>query len=206
MKTYTDLYLESPRAFLRKLEEDIRGIEARLARLDRVAVQGVESLLSEYERLSLLVERNAYGLAVPDEWVWGINDSGPRVDNLYAMEVTEDGRPFCWTGPDAVTTFAPLVRRDCVQRLTISYSRPANSDVHRKLIITVDGVVVDHRVGEREITADIAPRERHSLAPTSLQIDTQSTVMPGGGDERQLGIALFGVAMQAVVPMEARNG
>src|SRR5258705_56104 len=76
MKNYADLYAESPRAFLRKLEEDIKSLEARLTRLDRLASEGVGNLLAEYERLSLLIEQKAYGVSLEEAWQWGRRDRG----------------------------------------------------------------------------------------------------------------------------------
>lgn len=196
MKNYSDLYAESPRAFLRKLEEDIKGLEARLARLDRLATGGLGDLLAEYERLSLLVEQKAYGIPLVPSWNWAPLE-GPRVANMYSSEELEDGRSYCWTGPADVTDFvAPVLRNEPLQ-LRIAFMKTIEPEMLDALAITVDGSVIKHRVAGLDIVATIAPRTSPVALPTRVSLSTGSTASPGGGDARLLGIAIYGITLSA---------
>jgi hypothetical protein len=196
MKNYPDLYAESPRAFLRKLEEDIKGIEARLAKLDKLATGGIADLLTEYERLSLLVEQKAYGLEQVKDWQW-TPDSGAKVANLYPLERLGDGRAFRWTGPQPVTEFIVPIVRDVPLRLRIGFMKAFEPAMLDALQLTIDGVVIKHLVGDLQIVATVAPRAPLSTQPTRIAVSTGATASPGSDDARRLGIALFDIELAA---------
>jgi len=192
MKSYADLYAESPRAFLRKLEDDFKSLEGRLARLDRLAVDGVGNLLAEYERLSLLVEQKAYGVEFEDSWHWR-PQAGSGVANIYAPETLADGRSYCWTGPDTLTQFALPVRRDQPLHLRVNFMKTLEAQMLDSLELLVDGERIKHHSTGGHILATIPPRITLTAAPTLLAINTGPTAAPGQDDARKLGIALFAI-------------
>lgn len=194
MKNYPDLYAESPRAFLRKLEEDIKGIETRLAKLDKVATDSVADLLTEYERLSLLVEQKAYGAEQVQVWRW-TPDAGAKVANLYPSERLDDGRAFCWTGPQPVTEFVVPLARDLPLQLCIPFMKTFEPAMLEALKVSIDGVVINHLVNDLQVEAIIAPRMPLTSKPTRIAVSTGATGNPAGDDTRRLGIALFGMVI-----------
>lgn len=194
MKNYRDLYAESPRGFLSKLEEDIKGIEARLAKLDKLATDGITDLLTEYERLSLLVEQRVYGVDQAQDWKW-TPDGSENVANLYPVEWLDDGRAFRWSGPQPITEFLVYIARDVPLRLRITLMKAFEPAILDALQVSVDGTVVKHPVGALQIVATVAPRMPLSTRPTRITLSTGSTASPGGADTRRLGIALFGIEL-----------
>lgn len=198
MKSYADLYAESPRALMRKLEDDIKALETRLARLDRLAVDGVAGLLAEYERLSTLVEQGAYGMELQTQWRWTAMDGPAHIANLYAPEQLDDGRWFCWSGPDAATTFVLPVLRQQPLSLRVHFMKTLEPEMLRSVALTVDGQRVRHQATDSLLVAEIAPRPRSSAAATLLTLDTLTTASPGGDDGRKLGIALFAIDVEPV--------
>ena len=204
MKTYADLFLESPRVFLRKLEEDIKGIEARLGRLDRLALGGIGDLLTEYERLSLLVEQKAYGVPLTETWSWKPGDGSPAVPNVHLPESMGDGTWFSWTGPEPTTKFAVPLRRDCALQLRIGFMRVMEEPMLDRLKVSIDGKPIRHRIAGLEVFAEIPKRDKPSPAPTLLSLDTGTTAVPGGdGNGRRLGIALLSIAVDQTVLEES---
>ena len=198
MKSYPDLYAESPRAFLRKLEADIKGIEARLAKLDKLATGSIGDLLSEYERLSLVVEQQAYGAAEMPAWEWTPR-GGARVANLYPTEMLGDGRAFRWTGPEPVTEFIAPVERSAALTLRVTFMKTFDAAMLDTLEVAIDGVRIKHLLVEDTIVATVAPRTPLVAQATRVSISTGATAAPGETDTRRLGIALFSVELAPAV-------
>ena len=205
MKCYADLFIESPKAFLRKLEEDIKAIEAHLNRLDSLAASSVGHLLEEYERLALVVESKAYGVRVLDSWSWAAGGSAAPAGNLYSPEQV-DGRWFCWTGPAPETQFVAAVRREIPLTLRVSCDSAPGLDALDKMQIVVDGKRVETTRTEDGVEAQIPVRERLSALPTVLVLDTRDTIEPGNGDERKLGLALFSLSLEPAGSKEQHRG
>ncbi len=204
MKNYADLYSDSPRAFLSKLEEDIKAIESRMARLDKVVTTSVGSLLAEYERLSLLVEQKAYGVPLAASWRWAALD-GPKVANMYAAELLPDGRWFSWTGPAPATTFVAPVVRDEPLQLRISFMKTIEPEMQEALVVSVDGTPVKHHVVALDIIATIPARSSPIPVATQIELSTQATASPGAGSDRLLGIALYEVEVLPTAPEAAHE-
>ena len=188
MKSYADLYVESPRAFLRKLEEDLKALEARLNRLDKLTATGIGNLLGEYERLALMVEQRAYGIAFVEQWSWAPTGGSPKVDNLYAAEEREPGDWFCWTGPEAATLFALPLQRTRTLQVRVRYL-PGPGSSAGNVRVLADGDSLAIRATADGVICTLAPRVSQSARPTVVSIVSE-TVLPGGGDERRLGIGL----------------
>ena len=196
MKNYTDLYIDSPKAFLRKLEEDIKAMEANLSRLEAITASSVGRLLEEYK---------AYGVPVADQWAWTADANDAGFGNLYAPELGK-GQWFCWTGPSAETKFVVPVRRDVTQCLRIACGSGPGLEDLASLRVFVDGQAVPTQKREDGLEVRIGVRDRLSALPTVVVIDTLQTVKPGNGDERELGIALFGLSVEPLQSVGTASG
>lgn len=193
MKTYTDLYIESPRAFLRKLEEDIKSLDKKLQKLDHLATSGLGGLLEEYERLSLVVEQRAYGVTLSDTWSWTAGQDGAVIPNLYAPELTGNAVTYCWTGPDPVTVFEAEIRRDIDLSINVNYLGTVNDVTLAALQLKVDGQYVKAEIADGMLHAVLKKRVKQSMKATEIQLETGETFSPDNEDGRRLGIALVSI-------------
>ena len=197
MKSYADLYLESPRAFLTRLENDIKRIEERLSRLDSLAVEGVQNLLVEYERLAVLTEEGAYGVEQVPEFRWAPGAGSAAIPNIYPPELAGDGRWFAWTGPLPATEFRVALLRRRPLLLTVNLLRAFDEKMLSDLTISVDGERVQHEMPDpRRIVAVLPARKRASAKATTITIDSGFTVRPSNADARDLGIALVSFTVE----------
>jgi hypothetical protein len=112
-------------------------------------------------------------------------------DGFYAVEYTEKGVPFCWTGPSPRFSFEVFVDRSTQSDLVLEAFQCLNLEIQKNMSLIVDGepTSLELRNGPPGLQFHAVLPKRDSAGGTHLVFLMPRQLSPGTGDPRPLGLS-----------------
>lgn len=205
--------------------DDERDLETRLqnllAKRGQELVRGLVEEVSSLHREIVALKRELGALAdyqaVRDRWliVAGSETRTVRLpaavtveadhllrprDGFYALEYTDVGKPFRWTGPSPQFSFDIFIDRRFGVDLKLEALSCIDFELQKDVMLVVDGVPVSIELvpagGGFDLTAELPPRSDGRSSNVVFVLPAALTP-PDGNDPRPMGIAFSRMMLQA---------
>ena len=171
------------------LQREVMGLRREVGAL--VAYQ------ASRERWLQIGKGEQAGVVLPRSAVVDADQMLQFQDGFYQVEYTSKGVPFRWTGPSPYFSFEVFIDRSRGAELTLDILSSIDFDAQKDISLFTDGVKTPVKLvaGDPGFSITAVLPARIGGAGTNLLFVLPTTLKPGAGEERALGVAFTRLAL-----------